>query len=70
MAAPGIERAAHQVAIKVKKMVIEMLTANQQGSVSVEVGRDDLQPVKHIEVRGKHSKVSRGQATPIEHVEI
>lgn len=68
MAAPGIERAAHQVAIKVKKMVIEMLAANQQGNVRVEVGHGDLQPIKLIEERGKHIRVSRGQATPIETV--
>lgn len=68
MAAPGIERAAHQAALRVKKMLIEMQTAHQVGSVTVEVTFAGLQPIKHIDEREPIIRVSRGVATPIETV--
>lgn len=63
-----VARAARQAALRVEQMIIEMLTSNQVGDVTVEVGYGDLQPIKRIEEPGKHIKVSRGQATLIETV--
>lgn len=67
MATPyGIERAANQAAICVKKLLIEMLLANELGDVIVEVGHSDLQPIKRVKRRAGVIKVSRGHEYPIE----
>lgn len=65
---PGIERAAHQAALKVKKMLIEMLLAEQTGAVGVEVTVAGLQPIQRVEQRDRVIRVSRQQATPIERI--
>lgn len=68
MAAADIERAAHRAALKVKKMLIDMLAENRVGSVTVEVTFAGLQPIKRIDEREPVIRVSRGVATPIETV--
>lgn len=69
MAAADIERAAHQAALRVKTMLLEMLAAEQVGTVSVEVSFGDLTPIKRVEQRAKAIRVSRGITTPIEVIE-
>lgn len=61
MATPtGIERAANLAAIRVKKLLIEMLLSNELGDVIVEVGHSDLQPVKRVKRPTGVIRVSRG----------
>lgn len=68
-ATPGMARAARRAALKVEALILEMLAANQQGSVSVEVGYAGLQPVKRVDERKKLIKVSKGRDETIETAE-
>lgn len=66
---PHIERAANRAAVKVKQLIIEMMMAQQLGSVAVEVTPDGLQPVKYTEDRQKTIKFGRADSTTIKVLE-
>ena len=68
MLRPRRQGPVYHAALRVKKMLIEMLMAEQLGAVLVEVTPAGLQPVKRIEDRPARIKVSRGQNMPIETV--
>lgn len=69
MATPEhIARAARQAALRVEKLLVEMLLANESGEVAIEVHAGGLQPLKRVEKRAPLIKLNRGHHAKIESV--
>lgn len=65
---PDHARAARLAASRVEQMLVEMLTAHELGSVTIEVTPAGLQPIRRVEDRRKVIKTAQGHCTPIETV--
>lgn len=59
-------RAARQAALRVERLLLEMLQAGERGDVRVEVTAAGLQPVVRKEERAPLIKVARGHVTHTE----
>ena len=64
-ATPEQERAAKLVAERVRKLVLDMLIAQELGEVAVIVTYHDLEPLKRVITPAKKVRIARGQMTAL-----
>lgn len=63
---PEIEQAVNRAAASVRRLLLEMLTADELGEVAVVIGYHSLEPEKRVTTKARTIRVARGRMTAIE----
>lgn len=66
---PDLQHAARTAALRVEKLLLEMLVENKLGEVAVVVSWSQLEPEKRVTTKAKTIRIARGQMSVIEKVE-